>query len=142
MQQLDDVSNAYRSVLIAYLHAILDLLVKGNKNDARIIQCQRIQGLLPMTKLEAISSCMRDISQVPEESHCAIGMAPLLFIVASETRDADEFAMAAARLNRLQETARLGNLKTAWELLGKIKHSNGTDWRQTLRACNWDLIVS
>lgn len=139
---MDNVANAYRYALIAYLHIILDLLKRNSKDDSRLLQCQRIRNLLPKTKDEAISSCLWDISHVPEGSHSAIGLAPLLFIVAAETRNETEFATASDRLQRVAKMSNLGNLTTAKELLDKVKQSNATDWRRILKSSKWDLIVS
>jgi hypothetical protein len=139
---LDKVASAYRNVLIAYSHNILDVVQKYSKNDESLLECHWIRTLLLRTKHEAISCCMRDISSVPEDSNSAIGLAPILFIVATETHNSTEFEMAAARFSRLEKTSRLGNLNTARELLKMIKQDSTKDWRHVLRACNWDLIIS
>lgn len=139
---LDYIANAYRNAVIVYLHTILDIVEGQNVSDASVVQCFRIRSLLYSTKDDAISACVENIMRVPEDSSPALGLSPLLFIVASETRNQTEFHLAFRRLNLLWERTCLGNIGMARELLERIRQANCLDWRQVLKPKKWDLIIS
>lgn len=139
---LDHIADAYRNALVAYLHIILDAIEANTAADELILQCLGMRSLLASTKEEAISACLRDMSCVPDEMSCAVGLVPLLFIVAGETRNRTEFEIASQRLQAILKTACLGNIAPALELLQKTQQPNSGDWRQILKGFGWDLIVT
>lgn len=139
---LDHIANAYRDALVAYLHIILDAIEAHTVTDELMLQCLGMRTLLVSTKVEAISACVRDMVCVPEDKSCAVGLVPLLFIVASETRNRTEFEIASQRLQAILKTACLGNIAPALELLQKTQQSNSGDWRQILKGFGWDLIIT
>ncbi len=142
VQQLDDIASAYRNVLVAYLHIILDGVEEHQAIGAGLLECHQLRSLLPLAKDEAISRSIRDILCVPEDSPSAVGMVPLLFVVASLTKDLDEFNIVFGRLAALDESARLGQIHTACELLERIRPAIPSDWRQVVKDRKWDLIIS
>ncbi|KAJ5087218.1 hypothetical protein N7456_010834 [Penicillium angulare] len=139
---LSDIASGYRHALIVYLHIILEKLVESDDNDARALQFLLIRNLLPCSKKEAISACLKDVLRVPEHTSAAIGSTPLLFIVASETTQKTEFDTAFNLLMRLWTRSCLGNTGVALDFLRQIKEANFQDWRQALKLRKWDLIVS
>jgi hypothetical protein len=101
-----------------------------------------IRSLLPCTKEEAISACLEDVLSVPENSSAVVGSSPLVFIVASETKDQLEFETALQLLMRLWTRTCLGNTGVALDFLRQVQDANFPDWRQALKSRKWDLIVS
>lgn len=110
--------------------------------DEIMLQSIGMRSLLIITKEEAISGCIQDMLCVPDEESCAVGLVPLLFIVASETRNRIEFDIASKRLAAILKIACLGNIATAIELLHKIQQTRSVDWRQILKESKYDLIVT
>ena len=139
---LDHIANAYRNALVAYLHIILDAIESNMATDQLMLQCLGMRTLLVSTKVEAISACLRDMVCVPEDKTCAVGLVPLLFIMATETRIQTEFEIASQRLHAILKTACLGNIASALELLEKAQQTNSGDWRQILKGLGWDLIIT
>ncbi|KAL2418213.1 hypothetical protein ABEF95_004625 [Exophiala dermatitidis] len=136
------IASAYRQATVVYLHEVLDKVSGSRANDVSVLQALRLRSLLPGGRDEAMSSCMAHISKVDEESLSAFGLAPLLFIVASESRDWLESCDALDRLARIWKKTGLGNLGTAVDLLSTIREEHIMNWRQVLKRRHWDLIVS
>lgn len=139
---LDHIASAYKNVLITYIHIILDVVETNASTFELMLESLAIRSLLTMTKREAISACLRDIMSVPESSSCAVGLVPLLFVVATESRDRAECDAASQRLHDMLKTACLGNIASALELLKATQALNVADWRQILKGFGWDLIVT
>ena len=139
---LDHIANAYRNALVAYLHIILNAIEANATTDGLVLQCLGMRSLLVSTEAEAISACMRNMVCVPADQSCAVGLVPLLFIVASETRNQTEFEIASQRLQAILKRACLGNIAPALELLQKAQQVSSGDWRQILKGFGWDLIVT
>lgn len=121
---------------------MLDRIGSHQLTDADALQAWRLRSLLMCTKDEAISECLRSMNGVSEESPSAVGLAPLLFIVASEASDKAQVTSALSRLRRLWRISCLGNLGTAVNLLETIEQLQPLDWREILASKSWDLIVS
>jgi hypothetical protein len=139
---LGHIASGYRHTLVVYLHIILERLMQTHGRDARDLQILMIRSLLPCSKQEAISACLEDVLRVPENSLAFIGSSPLVFIVASETKDSSEFEISLQLLLRLWTRTCLGNIGVALDFLRYIQHANFPDWRQALKSRKWDLIVS
>lgn len=139
---LDHIANAYRNVLIAYLHNILDAIESNTDADESMLQSIGLRSLLGISKDEAISACVQDVLCVPDGSTCAVGLVPLLFIVASETKNQLEFDVASERLTAILKIACLGNIATTLQLLREMQRATSVNWRQVLKGYEWDLIVT
>lgn len=139
---LNHIANAYRNVLVAYLHNILDAIESNTETDEFMLQSVGMRSLLGVSKDEAISACVQDMLCVPDGSTCAVGLVPLLFIVASETRNLIEFNIASQRLTAILKIACLGNIATTLQLLGEMQQAVSVNWRQLLKTFEWDLIVT
>lgn len=142
ISHLNNIADGYRNALIVYLHIILDRVERDHTDDAYVLQLRRIRSLLHYTKDQAISVCMADITSVPEDSPSAVGSVPLLFIIASETRERTEFDIAFKRLERLWKETCLGNIGNALKLLQEIRQADSLDWREVLKPRACDFIVS
>lgn len=133
---------AYKNVLIAYLHIILEAVADGASSKASLFEYSRIQNLIALTKDEAISACIQATLSIPDDNPCSVGLVPLLFFVATETTSSTEFDIALKRLSAIFRTARLGNVGTALDLLAKMQRIKAVHWRQILKCCEWDLVVT
>lgn len=140
--QLNAIANGYRNALLVYAHRILDSISEIQMDDASLLRCRRIRHSLPLTKDEAISACLGSIMSVPDHTPHAVGLCPLLFIIATETRDENEFGTCLQRLDRLWRSTFLGNIRTAVNLLRMVQQGKSHHWRALLRLQKWDLIVS
>ena len=107
-----------------------------------MLQSLGMRSLLASTKDAAIFGCLQDIACVPDNESCAVGLVPLLFIVASETRSRAEFEIASQRLQGILKRACLGNIAPALELLQITQQEDAGGWRQILKGFGWDLIVT
>lgn len=107
-----------------------------------MLQSLGMRTLLVSTKVEATSAYLQDILCVPDDKSCTVGLVPLLFIVASETRNRTEFEIVSQRLQAILKTATLGHIAPMLELLQKTQQKHAGDWRQTLKSFGWDLIVT
>ena len=139
---LERIANAYRHAIVAYLHTVVEVIEANTTRDELLLQCLGMRSLLVSTKSQAISACVRDIVSVPDDRSCAVGLVPLLFIVATETGDRGEFEIASERLQAILKVACLGNVAPALELLQRVQQTDAGDWRQILRNFGWDLIVA
>ncbi len=136
------IASAYRHATIVYLHDVLENVGSRWTSDAGVLQSRQIRSLLSRSKDEAVTSCMADILKIQEGSPSIFGLAPLLFIVASESRDWTESNDAFDRLTRVWKKTGLGNLGTALDLLSTTREDRIMDWRKVLKGKHWDLIVS
>lgn len=136
------IADAYKSALCIYLHIILDEMTKATEDNANSIAYSNIHSLISITKDEAISACIQQTSLVLDEDPCVVGLVPLLFIVASETKISSEFELACIRLSTIFKSACLGNVGTTLELLQKMQRITSVHWRQILKICEWDLLVT
>ncbi|KAL6242637.1 hypothetical protein RBB50_010283 [Rhinocladiella similis] len=139
---LRSIAVAYKNVLIAYLHIILEAVADGASSKASLFEYSRIQNLIALTKDEAISACIQATLSIPDDNPCSVGLVPLLFFVATETTSSTEFDIALKRLSAIFRTARLGNVGTALDLLAKMQRIKAVHWRQILKCCEWDLVVT
>jgi hypothetical protein len=139
---LGHIAHAYRNALLAYLHNILDIIETNAATAEMMLQCLGMRTLLPVTKRDAISACLKDMVCVPDDRSCVVGLVPLLFIVASETRNPSEFEIASRKLQGILNTACLGNIVPALVLLKKAQQTCSGDWRHVLKGFGWDLIVT
>ena len=142
VERLDTIAHAYKNALLIYCHIILDAIAETSPRHAPMLEFSTIRTLIMVTKSEAISACILDMLQVPDNDDCTLGMVPLLFIVASETKDAAEFNTASARLSKILRDACLKNVGTTVELLQKIQRISTLNWRQVLKRSEWDLVVT
>ena len=142
IEQLNNIAKAYRDALIIYLHIILDTITESSSDNASALEYSRVRQLISLTKDETITNCMQDMLLIPDDSPFLVGLVPLLFIVAIETKDPGEFDTATKRLSTVFQSACLGNVGTALELLYKKQRISSLHWRQVLECCEWDLIVT
>lgn len=142
VERLECIANAYRHALIMYLHVILDAISEASSKNASLLDYSKVRGLATLSKSDAISACLQDTHLVPAGDPSEVGLVPLLFIIASETKDDTEFDMASTRLSTIFQSAALGNVGMALELLYKMRRVKSLHWRQVLKVCEWDLVVT
>ena len=135
------IAQAYRNAVVAYLHMILNRIEGHETSIELMLQTVGMRTLLATTKEDALSACVQEMQCVPDDQSCAVGLVPLLFIVASETRNLTEFNIGTQRLTRVFQTACLGNIVPTLELLHETRRTKTRDWREVLKAFHWDLIV-
>lgn len=142
MKSLNHVAAAYRSATIAHMHMVLDLIETNTSEDRLLLQCIGLRTLLGSSKEDEVSQCLVEICSVPHDRPCAVGLVPLLFLVAIETSDGNEHETAVERLQYIVNTACLGNVATALKLLQAQRQIKPENWRQLLRSLGWDIIIA
>ena len=142
MRSLNHIAAAYRHATIAHMHMVMDLIETNTAEDHLLLQCIGLRTLLSSSKSDEISNCFVEMSCVPNDRSCAVGLVPLLFLVAIETSDRNEHEVAVERLQHIVNTACLGNVATALKLLQAQRQIKSENWRQLLRNLGWDIIIA
>lgn len=142
LRSLNHIASAYRHAIIAQMHMVLDLIETNTAEDQLLLQCIGLRTLLKSSKVDEISSCLIEMSLVPNDNPCAVGLVPLLFFVAIETSNGNEHEVAMARLRHVVTTACLGNVAIALRLVQVQWQIKSENWRQLLRNLGWDIIIT
>lgn len=140
--KLQIIARAYKYALIVYIHIILDTIADSAPIDASLLEYSRLRKLVALTKDGALSACIQDTRLVPDGDPHVVGLVPLLFVVASETKISIDFESAATKLNSILQASSLGHVGRTLELLQKTQRINSLSWRQILQCCEWELIVT
>ena len=140
--QLEIIARAYKFALVVYLHIILDAVANSVPSHASLLEYSHLRKLIVMTKDGALSACIQDMLLVSDGDPYVVGLVPLLFVVASETKIPTQFQSAVAKLTSILQSSCLGHVGRTLELLQKMQRINSLSWRQILQCCEWDLIVT
>lgn len=136
------IATAYKFAVYVYVHIALDRVEDLETTDVAALCRHRVRTMLAYTKSGAIDMCNTLTTTISEESPLAVGLAPLLFVIAAESDNAVQADAALLRLDSLWQQSRLGNIGTAVELLNRVRQDGATSWRDVLAEQRWDLIVS
>lgn len=117
---LRHISFAFENCIVLCLHSIIGEFASQGATDTAFEEWREIAEMLPLSKNDALQVCVKEIQAVPTDNQVEAGLLPLLVVVASESRDAEQIRVAIQRVKHLSGSIGMGNQRKASYLLQSV----------------------